>query len=67
MEFENVSIYTLFSEEWVKYRNLTLKSWNSFIKSKNLGITCTELTLLNNKYKIVDEKKWFLTKLKYGI
>jgi hypothetical protein len=39
-------------------------SWYSFIKSKDLGIICVDL--LADEYTIVDEKKWLLSKLKYG-
>jgi hypothetical protein len=45
--------------------------WNDYIKSLNLGIEfipgITDLNISYHLYKIVDEKKWLLTKLKYGI
>ena len=39
-------------------------SWKEFIKSKDLGIIC--VSLASNIYRIVDKKKWILTKIKYG-
>ena len=39
-------------------------SWYSFIESKNLGILCVDL--IADEYEIIDEKKWALSKIKYG-
>lgn len=38
-------------------------SWRLYIKKKDMGILC-----INDMfdYKIVDEKKWMLAKIKYG-
>ena len=40
-------------------------SWKKFIKSKDLGIICVDS--LNHIYKIIDEKKWLINKIKYGL
>ena len=40
-------------------------SWKEFIKSKDLGIICVDS--LNHIYKIIDEKKWLINKIKYGL
>lgn len=43
-----------------------------FIASKDLGIKCLDINILIenrrvvDEYKITDEKKWFLSKIKYG-
>jgi len=56
--FTNRNIYLYFREE-SRFIN-----WKEFIKSKDLGIFC--LDSLNHIYKIIDEKKWLLSKLKYN-
>ena len=38
-------------------------NWLTFIKSKDLGIVFNNNT---DEYKIIDEKKWALNKIKYG-
>lgn len=59
-------IYFCFLDE---YHNCTLKiNWREFIRSKDIGIEdVTTDTQFGAKYQIVDEKKWLLTRLKYGI
>jgi hypothetical protein len=46
----------------------TIPLWEHFIKKQDLGIVCT---FENQKglflYQITDERKWMLTKIKYGI
>ncbi len=39
--------------------------WKDFIISKNLGII--PLKGFYHQYEIVDEKKWLIAKIKYGI
>lgn len=39
-------------------------NWLTFIKSKDLGIVFNNNT---DEYKIIDEQKWLLAKLKYGL
>ena len=56
--FTNRNIYLYFREE-SRFIN-----WKEFIKSKDLGIICVDS--LNHIYKIIDEKKWLLSKLKYN-
>jgi len=38
-------------------------NWSTFIKSKDLGIVFNNNT---HEYKITDQKKWTLAKIKYG-
>lgn len=38
-------------------------NWLTFIKSKDLGIIFNNNT---HEYKIIDQKKWLLNKIKYG-
>lgn len=59
--FTNRNIYLYFREE---SHFINWKNWKEFIKSKDLGIFC--LDSLNDIYKIIDEKKWLLSKLKYN-
>jgi len=51
--------FTLYDE----YMETNIDGWSNFINSKNLGIICDRVVCV---YKIIDEKKWMLTKLKYG-
>jgi len=60
--FINSTIYIHFRNEY--YSNKNNHIWNNFIESKDLGVIC--LSYLNDEYKIIDKKKWMLTKLKYG-
>lgn len=41
--------------------------WTSFIKSKDLGIQVCLYFTKGKIYLITDEKKWMLTRIKYGI
>ena len=57
---ENENIYKiLYSEYTVSECNYAL-----FIERKDMGIISIDLT--GDFYKVVDEKKWLLSKLKYG-
>jgi FMN-dependent NADH-azoreductase len=57
--FYTSEIYHKFKYEW------TTHTWSEFIESKDLGIEYLD-HLDQNLYKIVDEKKWLLAKIKYG-
>ena len=49
------------------YNTYGIKIWKDFIKSKDLGITVVNVNSEHNfTYKIIDEKKWLFTKLKYS-
>lgn len=60
--FINATIYIHFRNEYFSNKN---NLWKTFIDSKDLGVIC--LSYLNDEYRIVDEKKWLLAKIKYGI
>ncbi len=74
--FKNANIYKIFNDEYLKiayfstfinvpYQNLNyVCKWHYFIESKDFGIICIHNF---HDYKIIDEKKWFLNRLKYGI
>ena len=76
MEFNSEPIYKIFRNEWLDYCSNHYRTfgssanyaydWKEFIARKDLGIICTEVnkTVL---YKIVDEKKWLIARIKYGI
>lgn len=63
-------MYPTFKKEWLSSHFI---HWEDFIASKDLGITCfnkissIDTTIGLIAYKIVDEKKWLLAKIKYGI
>lgn len=58
-------IHTLNMDEWRKFRG----NWNDYIRFLDLGIICINRftgKYRTCKYKITDEKKWVLAKIKYG-
>ncbi len=59
--FINSNIYIHFRNEYFSNKN---NIWNNFIESKDLGVIC--LSYLKDEYRIVDEKKWLINKIKYG-
>ncbi len=63
-----LKIYQSLKKEW--YSDLcTFRYWDDFIEAKKLGVLydTTEHTNDFVDYIIIDSKKWFLTRLKYGI
>ena len=61
------TIYLTFRSEFFceQPQQNILYEFSEFINSKNLGVI--SIDYIYDIYKIVDEKKWILTKLKYGI
>jgi len=70
-------IYLTFIKEWINYSNefhakyskqIDTNNWLDFIKSKDLGIICVQAksNSSGDVYKLIDEKKWLLAKIKYG-
>ncbi len=62
--FYTSEIYHKFKYEWTTHSKYewTTHTWSEFIESKDLGIEYLD----QNLYKIVDHKKWAITKIKYG-
>jgi len=71
MEFRDNKIYKMLANEFFLFINKNGNisgsdlHFNEFIEMKDLGIIC--LSYFGDLYKIVDKKKWALTKIKYGI
>jgi len=65
--FINSNIYIHFRNEYYSNKNNLFKNdiWNNFIECKDLGVIC--LSHFNDEYIIIDEKKWLLAKIKYGL
>lgn len=63
MEFEDedLSAEKIVDAFFEEYR-FSMLDWKEFLNSKDLGIA-----LIDGWYTITDEKKWVLTKIKYGI
>jgi hypothetical protein len=59
--FHNRDIYHKFRNE---YWETPYIQYDELIESKNLGIIC--LDSIKDLYKVIDEKKWALNKIKYG-
>ena len=73
-KFRNTLIYENLKDEFrIKLLNFNFPLtdskaktvWNRFIESKDLGII--SLSYYDDEYRITDEKKWTLAKIKYGI
>jgi len=63
--FVDSNILTVLFDDY-RSRHPHFPAWDDYIKSKNLGIIVMECAGSNSVYRIVDEKKWLLTKIKYG-
>jgi len=67
---DNIWIHFRFSEIWHTFRNTYYRGgetgniWREFIQNLNIGIDC--LQWRTDEYIITDEKKWALSKIKYG-
>ena len=63
----NARLWRILHEEFLKNfsEDSTYDAWISFIEGKDLGlrVSVNEYYLV---YKIIDERKWLLAKLKYG-
>jgi predicted protein tyrosine phosphatase len=55
-------IFDIFEKE---YQKSDIRLWRDFLRSKDLGIICIDF--FNDRYIVTDEKKWTLTKIKYGL
>lgn len=71
---QNDRIVKVFVDEFYQFqrKNLWTKSFQTFISEKDLGIVFVrvgdpETEGIFDIYEVVDEKKWFLNKIKYGI
>lgn len=58
--FYSRKVYNVFENEFLYCEHTT---WTEFLRSKDLGI----MFLGFAEYRIIDKKKWLLTKIKYGI
>lgn len=58
---EDLSADKIVDAFFEEYR-FSMLDWKEFLNSKDLGIA-----LIDGWYTITDEKKWVLTKIKYGI
>jgi hypothetical protein len=58
---EDLSADKIVDAFFEEYR-FSMLDWKEFLNSKDLGIA-----LIDGWYTITDEKKWALTKIKYGI
>jgi hypothetical protein len=69
MVFKNHLIYKKFSLEFFTYHAPEV-DWPDFILLKDLGIAShwnyITLEVDTNYYRIIDEKKWAIAKIKYG-
>ena len=65
MEFKDRGfVIFLKLEKEFRSDNNPINLYSDYIKAKDLGIIC--LSLASNIYRVVDKKKWILTKIKYG-
>jgi hypothetical protein len=65
MESEIIVCYELFDIFRSEYITISYQSFGDFINTKDLGVNSVDT--VNDLYEVIDEKKWFLTRIKYGI
>jgi hypothetical protein len=64
-EFIHNTLWNIFSQTFYDSKKLL---WPQFIKESNIGLECKWSDPCGGiVYKIVDEKQWLITKMKYGI
>lgn len=65
MQFEDINdtVYSALQYEFEAEYIRTNKQWSDFIKDKDIGIQY----FIKKVYTIVDQKKWLLAKIKYGL
>ncbi len=72
----SLKLFDLFTNEWDVFvktcklqGNYSVTKWIEFIENKDLGVVCIKSSdsPAFDEYEVVDEKKWLLTKIKYGI
>jgi len=70
MEFKDEEIYEILLDEFILFTKTKEKSnvpdfhFVEFIRMKDLGIVC--ISFFGDRYRIVDEKKWTIARIKYG-
>ncbi len=47
-----------------EYSDSTFRIWEDFIKIKDFGIVCIDF--MEDEYRVEDDKKWLINKIKYG-
>lgn len=62
-------LWDVFEDEYLEQH---AENWDDFINSKNLGIHCNLKTTVDHKsqdyeYKLIDARRFTLTRLKYGV
>lgn len=74
--FLSEKIYSLFKQEYYDYvleKRDPYFQWETHIHNKNIGVSVYDYNhdrlghIANARYIVKDEKKWLLTKLKYGL
>lgn len=66
MESNIVKCYEIFHIFRHEYINIPQKSsFKDFLDTKDLGVSVVDFA--HDFYEITDEKKWLLSKIKYGI
>ena len=58
------AIYECFKEEFLMSGRIV---WESFIESKDIGLKYFWYSKAGHGYYIIDERKWMLAVLKYGL
>ena len=64
--FKTNSVYDSFRKEWIAAYSIV---WSEFIEEKDIGIKAVEdsIFLVTHEYEVIDEKKWLIARIKYGI
>jgi hypothetical protein len=66
--FKCEKIYEMFKRKWINIHSNGEESvnqlWKNYINALDLGIV--SVSFYEDTYKIIDEKKWIFSKIKYG-
>jgi hypothetical protein len=69
LDIDHLDIVRIFSPLYIEKANYLNHDWFRFINELDIGITASiacEKGFALHRYTISDEKKWLLSKLKYG-
>ena len=63
-----ISSCLLIEKYYSNYYSVPIATWEEFINQNDFGLSCKfDKPSCFFTYKIIDKKKWLLTKIKYGL
>jgi hypothetical protein len=64
----NNAMFNILHKDWRDFRSLGNRgvSFYTYVDNLHLGIKFVQLCYTHDEYEVIDEKKWIMTRLKYG-